>query len=68
MNREPRLPAMLKNELAGTKWRWKRGTKHWHLMVNGRLVTIWPNGHSGTATNGFKVLNARAHIRRALGK
>jgi len=68
MNREPRLPATLKHELAGVDWRWKLGRKHWHLMVNGRLVTIWPKGKNGALTSGHQVLNTRAHLRRVLGK
>lgn len=67
MRREPRLPPVLRSELAGVDWHWECGTKHWKLMVNGQLAGIWPKGKKGLNTYDLRpVTNTRAQIRRIL--
>lgn len=62
---EPRLPASLRLELAGTRWHWRSGGKHWHLIVNGKLVSIWPRSTTASKGPHYQIHNVRAHIRRA---
>ena len=65
MSRQPRLPISIRHELDGRQWGWRNGRKHWHLIVDGKMVAIWPKG-GGAEKDGFHFLNARAHLRRAL--
>lgn len=64
----PRLPLAIRVTLADADWRWINGSKHWKLIVNGRMVIIWPKGLKGRLATGDRraVRNAQAQIRNAL--
>ena len=64
----PRLPPAIRASLAGSDWHWINGSKHWKLVVNGKMVVIWPKGLKGRDIGSDKrsVRNAQAHIRNAL--
>lgn len=54
--------------LSGADWRWINGSKHWKLIVNGRMVGIWPKGLKGRTLGGDKhrLRNAQSQIRNAM--
>jgi hypothetical protein len=55
----------IRNELDGLDWHWELGSKHWKLMVDGRLVAILPRGSAAKQTSdGRPLINVRAQIRR----
>jgi len=61
-----RLPAHITRELDRIpgRWRMDMGARHIHILIDDRLVAIWPKsgGHDG----GRGWLNTRAQIRRAI--
>jgi hypothetical protein len=55
----------LKRELEGREWHWKNGRRHWHLIVEGRMLGVWPKGPVSDV-GGYQVQNTKARLRRAL--
>ena len=68
--RAPRLPPAIRATLAGTNWHWINGSKHWKLIVNGKMVGIWPKGVKGRTWGGDTraIRNAQSQIRNAIRK
>lgn len=66
--KSPRLPLAIRATLAGTDWHWINGSKHWKLIVNGKMVAVWPKGMKGREANVDKrsVRNAQSQIRNAI--
>jgi hypothetical protein len=64
----PRLPIVIRAMLSGADWHWINGSKHWKLIVNGRMVGIWPKGLKGRTLDGDQrgIRNARSQIRNAM--
>jgi len=50
-------------ELQGLSHTWVKGTKHWQLRIDGKLVAIWPLSRPDSSI-GHRNLNVRAAIRR----
>lgn len=65
--RPPRLPPVILRELDGLDWKWRLGTRHWLIMVNGHTITTWPKGSASYGTM-RPILNVRSDIRRAKRK
>ena len=65
ISRTPRLPALLRRELEGTDWHWESGTKHWKLIVNGKMCGIFPRGYRSRVDESRDMYNTRAQVRRA---
>jgi hypothetical protein len=42
----PRLPRSAEKTLEGSNWTWRSGSKHWHLILEGRMAAIWPHGQA----------------------
>jgi hypothetical protein len=53
--------ARLRVELKGLSWALKRGKRHWHLIVDGRLLSGIPHGR---IYDGGRWLRLRSLIRR----
>lgn len=65
--RAPRLPLAIRASLAGADWHWINGSKHWKLIVNGKMVGIWPKGLKAKMGGDRRaVRNAQSQIRNAL--
>jgi hypothetical protein len=43
--------------LSGADWHWINGSKHWKLIVNGRMVGVWPKGAKGRTVGADQRVN-----------
>jgi len=64
-----RLPDIIEKELerAGDRWRIEQGGRHKHIVIDGQLVAILPNGGCSDRTS-RGTLNFRSQIRRHLNQ
>jgi hypothetical protein len=56
----------VQRELVGVDWRWRNGSKHWHLLIGDDLAAIWPHGKAGESSR--IVRDVITSIRRVRGK
>lgn len=65
-----RLPPLVQRELEplGERWRLEPGAKHYKLLIDGHLITIFPRASVIRDSRDRVVLNTRAQIRRYVGR